>query len=115
MSVTAGSTTRARAIVALILGYFVVLVYATATGNRGAAIVAELGFGTIAIAVGAMLYGQRSGQRSALAVAAGCLVAGGLLTFVAVLTRSAAVDALSSLLVFLGVGGYVYAVWSRSA
>ncbi|PCR92322.1 hypothetical protein [Natrinema ejinorense] len=111
MDVTAGSTARSRAITALIVGYFVVIAYATITNDPLAATVAELGFGVIAIAVGAMLYGQRREPRSVLAVAAGCLVAGGVFTFGAVVTRSAALNALSSLLVFLGVGCYVYALW----
>ncbi|WP_226481228.1 hypothetical protein [Natrinema amylolyticum] len=111
MDLTAGSTARSRAITALILGYFAVLAYATITNDPLAATVTEIGFGIIAIAVGAMLYEQRSASRSVLTVAAGCLVAGGVLTFGAVLTRSAAVNALSSLLVFLGVGCYIYAVW----
>lgn len=111
MNATAGSTARSRAIVALILGYFVVLVYATIANDPLAAIVAELGFGVIAIAVGAMLYEQTANPRSALAADAACLVAGGVLTFAAVLTRAAAIDLLSSLFVFLGVGCYVYAVW----
>lgn len=111
MDLTAGSTVRSRAVTAMILGYFAVLAYATITNDPLAATVTEFGFGIIAIAVGAMLFDQRSESRSALTVAAGCLVAGGVLTFIAVLTRSAAADGLSSVLVFLGVGCYVYAIW----
>ena len=112
MNATAGSTARSRAIVALILGYFVVLAYATATNDPLAATVAALGFGVIAIAVGALLYEQAADPGPALLAAAGSLVAGGLLGLVAVLVGSPAVDGLSSLLVFFGVGCYVYALWS---
>ncbi|QLK24995.1 hypothetical protein HYG81_12875 [Natrinema zhouii] len=111
MNATPRSMGRSRAIVALILGYFVVLAYATIANDPLAATVAELGFGVIAITVGAMLYEQATDPRSALAAAAGCLVAGGVLTFAAVLTRMATIDLLSSLFVFLGVGCYVYALW----
>ncbi|QCS43658.1 hypothetical protein [Natrinema versiforme] len=114
MNATAGSTARSRAIVALILGYFALLAYATVTNDPLALTVAAFGFGIIAIAVGALLYQQVTDPGPALLVAAGSLVAGGLLQFVAVLAASAVADGLSSLLVFLGVGCYVYAVWSRS-
>ncbi|SER61347.1 hypothetical protein [Natrinema salaciae] len=115
MNATAGPTARSRAIVALILGYFAVLAYATVTNDPLALTVAALGFGVVAIAVGALLYVQAADPGPALLAAAGSLVAGGLLQFVAVLGRSAVADGLSSLLVLLGVGCYVYAVWSRSA
>jgi len=111
MDLSAGSTARSRAISALLLGYFLVLGYATITNDPLAATVAKLGFGGIAIAVGTMLYGQRAASRTVLTVAAACLVAGGVLTFGAVSTQSTAVDGLSSLLVFLGIGCYGYAVW----
>ncbi|AGB32990.1 hypothetical protein Natpe_3200 [Natrinema pellirubrum DSM 15624] len=113
MDLTAGSPARSRAVTAMIVSYFAVLAYATATNDPRAVTLTELGFGVIAIAVGTMLYGQRSttGLRSVLTVGAGSLVAGGVLNFGAVLTRSSAVETLSSLLVFLGVGCYVYAVW----
>jgi hypothetical protein len=111
MDVSAGSTARSRAITGLILGYFVVLAYATITNDPLAATVVELGFGVIAIAVGAMLYQQAPKLRSVLTAGAGCLIGGGVLAFVAALTASAAVDGLSSLLVFAGVGCYAYAIW----
>ncbi|ELZ25130.1 hypothetical protein [Natrinema limicola] len=114
MDVTAGSTARSRAISALILGYFVVLVYATIANDPLAAAVAEVGFGVIAIAVGTMLYDGATDWRSAQTVAAVCLVAGGLLAFGSVLTGMAAIDLLSSVLVVLGVGSYIYAVWSAT-
>ena len=114
MDVTAGSTARSRVISALILGYFVVLIYATIANDPLAAAVAEVGFGVIAIAVGAMLYDSAAGWRSAQTLAAGCLVAGGILAFGSVLTGVAAVDLLSSVLVVLGVGSYVYAVWTAT-
>lgn len=114
MNATDGSTTRSRAIVALILGYFAILAYATIANDPLAATVAALGFGVIAIAVGALLYDRVRDPGPALLAAAGCLVAGGLVQFVAVLAGSPVADGLSSLLVFLGVGAYVYAVWFRS-
>lgn len=97
----------------MIVSYFAVFAYATVTSDPRAVTLTELGFGVIAVAVGAMLYGQRSGSGSAsvLTVGAGSLVAGGALNVAAVLTRSGAVDTLSSMLVLLGVGCYVYAVW----
>ncbi|ELY73133.1 hypothetical protein [Natrinema pallidum] len=111
MELTAGPTTRSRAVTGLILGYFAVFAYATITNDPLAATVTQLGFGIVAIAVGAMLYGQRSAPWAALTAAAGCLVAGGVLTVGAVLTQSAVVDGLSSLLVLLGLGCYGYAIW----
>ncbi|ELY70898.1 hypothetical protein [Natrinema versiforme] len=114
MNATAGSTARSRAIVALILGYFVVVAYATVTNDPLALTVAAFGFGGIAIAVGAVLYQQAADPGPALLAAAGSLVAGGLLQFVAVLAASPIADGLASMLVFLGVGCYVVAVWSRS-
>ncbi|WP_408959442.1 hypothetical protein [Natrinema sp. 74] len=111
MELTAGSTARSRAITGLIVGYFAVLAYATIANDPLAATLAEVGFGSIAIAVGTMLYGHRSAARSALTVAAGCLIAGGVSAFAVVLTRSVAVNALSSLLVFLGIACYGSAVW----
>ncbi|WP_254763147.1 hypothetical protein [Natrinema marinum] len=106
----AGRETRARAIVALIVGYFAVLAYATIAADPLAATVAEVGFGVIAMAVGATLYDRAEGTRSALVAAAVCLVIGGALSIVAVLADVTAVDSLSSLLVFAGVGCYGYAV-----
>ncbi len=103
--------TRARVIAALIVGYFVVLAYATVANDPLATTVAELGFGVIAIAVGASLYDRAEGARSALTAAAVALVVGGVLAVVAVLGDVAAVDSLSSLFVFFGVGCYGYAVW----
>ena len=114
MDAAAGSVTRSRAISALILGYFVVLVYATITTDPLAAVVAEVGFGAIAIAVGAMLYDSAAAWRSAQTLSAGCLVAGGTLAFGSVITGLAVVDLLSSVLVVLGVGSYIYAVWSAT-
>lgn len=102
---------RSRVIVGLIVAYFVVMAYATSTNNPLAATVGALGFGVIAIAVGATLYERGRRPRSALTVAAGCLVGGGLLQLAAVLTGAATLDLLSSLLVFLGVGSYGYAIW----
>ncbi|MFA9501948.1 hypothetical protein ACERIM_04100 [Natrinema sp. H-ect1] len=111
MDLTAGSPARSRAVTAMILSYFAVFAYATATNDPRAVTLTEFGFGIIAIAVGAMLYGQRSRSEPVLTLGAGSLVAGGLLNVVALLTHSSAADTLSSLLVFLGVGCYVYAVW----
>jgi len=113
MDLSVGSPARSRAVTAMIASYFVVFAYATVTNDPRAVTLTELGFGVIAIAVGTMLYGQRStaGPRSVLTVGAGSLVAGGALNIAAVLARSSAAETLSSLLVFLGVGCYVYAVW----
>ncbi|WP_254522815.1 hypothetical protein [Natrinema caseinilyticum] len=105
---------RSRVIVGLIIAYFVVVAYATSTNDPLAATVGALGFGVIAIAVGATVY-ERGGRISSVrTVAAGSLVGGGLLQLGAVVTGAAVLDLLSSLLVFLGVGAYGYAIWRRN-
>ncbi|QLG50298.1 hypothetical protein [Natrinema halophilum] len=111
MNATLDPETRSRVIVGLIVGYFVVVAYTSITNDPLAATVAALGFGSIAIVVGVALYDRGEKSNRTLSVAAACFVGGGLLQFVAVITGAALVDFLSSLLVFLGVGCYAYAIW----
>lgn len=107
-----------RAIVVGIVGYFALLGYAQVSGSVYASVAATVVFGAIAVGVGVVLYhGTDAADRTpAVLGAAGCLVGGGLLQFAFLATAFLgppvlAFDQLSSLLVFVGIGLYVYATW----
>ncbi|QFU82891.1 hypothetical protein [Natronorubrum aibiense] len=93
--------------------YFAVLAYAQFTADPLAAFAAEFVFGVIAVGVGTVLYLQAGHERglSAIVGAAACLVVGGLLQFAFLVTAAPAIGQLSSIVVFVGIGLYIYAVW----
>ena len=103
-----------RGIFLAVIFYFALLLYGQITGEPLASHAAEFVFAVIAIAVGTILYLQRDGARNGTAVlgAAVCLLVGGVLQLTFLFTRVPSLDQLSSLLVFVGIGFYIYAVWN---
>ena len=103
-----------RAIFLAVVFYFVLLLYGRIAGEPLATYAAEFVFGAIAIGVGTVLALQVRGGRGprVLLGAAACLVVGGALQFAALFTRVPSLEQGSSLLVFLGIGLYLYAVWN---
>jgi hypothetical protein len=94
-----------------VLFYFALFIYATATGDPLAAYAMEFVFAIIAIGIGVILYGEADGEFSAVMGAAVCLISGGVLQFAALFTQLAVFDLAASLLVFVGIGLYIYVVW----
>ncbi|NGM69688.1 hypothetical protein G6M89_11830 [Natronolimnobius sp. AArcel1] len=101
-----------RAVFVALLIYFGLLGYAVVGNQPLALLVAEIVFGLIAIGIGTLLFQQARDVRSLLAVAGGCLIAGGLLQFGYLLTARGLLNDISSFVVFIGVGLYIYAVFS---
>lgn len=103
-----------RAIFFGIVFYFALLVYAQVAAEPLATFAAEFVFGVIAIGVGTILYLQTDARRGPWTIlgAAVCLVAGGMLQFALLFTRIPTLDTASSLLVFVGIGLYIYTVWN---
>lgn len=107
-----GSATISRAVFLAVALYFALLAYGTIANEPLAAYAAEFVFGAIAVGLGAVLS-LRWGRRSSTVLgAAVCLVVGGALQFAYLFSRSATLDTLSSLVVFAGVGLYIYAAWT---
>ena len=102
-----------RAIFSGIILYFALLLYAQATGDPLAAFASEFVFGVIAIGVGTILYLQANTDRGSWVIpgAAVCLVLGGMFQFAFLFTRIPMLDQVSSIVVFVGIGLYIYAVW----
>jgi hypothetical protein len=94
-----------------VLFYFALFVYASISGEPLAVLAMEFVFGVIAVGIGAVLYGEADGEFSAVMGAAVCLVAGGVLQFGALFTGQPVFDLAASLLVFVGIGLYVYVAW----
>ena len=107
------SATIYRGIFLAVVFYFVLLVYGQITAEPLATYVAEFVFGVIAIGVGTILFLQREARVAPRAIvgAAACLIVGGVLQLTFLFTRVPSLDQASSLVVFAGVGLYIYAVW----
>lgn len=99
-----------RAIFLAVVLYFALIAYAAFAPDPIAAVAAEFVFGAIAVGVGIVLYAQSDGTPTVILGAAVCLVAGGALQFAYLFTRDVRLDDGSSLVVFVGVGLYLYAV-----
>ncbi|WP_339104571.1 hypothetical protein [Haloterrigena salinisoli] len=102
-----------RGIFLAVVFYFVLLLYGQVAAEPLATYAAEFVFGVIAIGVGTVLFLQREATRASRATvgAAACLVAGGVLQLTFLFTRVPSLDQASSLVVFAGIGLYIYAVW----
>ncbi|AEH38632.1 hypothetical protein [Halopiger xanaduensis] len=106
------SATISRAVFLAVALYFALVAYGTIANEPLATYAAAFVFGAIALGLGAILY-LRWGRRSSTVLAAAvCLAVGGVLQFAYLFSQSAALDSLSSLVVFAGVGLYVYAAWT---
>lgn len=99
-----------RAIFLAVVLYFALVAYGSVANDPDATLAAKFVFGVIAVAVGVVLYVQSEGAPSVVLGAAVCLVAGGVLQFVFLVSSSPLLDNASSLAVFAGVGLYIYAV-----
>ncbi|WP_121742209.1 hypothetical protein [Natronorubrum halophilum] len=95
-----------------IVFYFALLVYAMTANEPLAMYAAEFVFGVIAVGVGTVLYLQydTNGGSTAILGAAVCLVIGGMLQFAHLFTRIPILDEASSLVVFVGIGLYIYTI-----
>jgi len=95
-----------------VIFYFALLLYGQATGDTLALLASEFVFGVIAVGVGTVLFFQPDTDDSrTLLGAAACLIVGGALQFAYLFTRIPSLDAASSLVVFVGIGLYIYEVW----
>ena len=101
-----------RTIVFGVIAYFAVLGFAMITGDPIAFLVANALFGILAIGVGAVLYRQSSRELDPLTAAATCLVTGGVVQLLWLVTAIPELNAVASLTVFAGVALYVASVWS---
>ncbi|OVE85201.1 hypothetical protein B2G88_09190 [Natronolimnobius baerhuensis] len=102
-----------RGVFAALLVYFMLIGYAAVANQPLALLAAEIMFGLIAIGVGFVLYQQAPARESTspLVIAAGCLIAGGVLQFGYLLTALGVLNDISSYAVFIGVGLYIYAMF----
>jgi len=101
-----------------IVVYFGLFAIGTAGGIPIAVLLAETIFGAIALGLGVVLFQQTDGERSLLFGAAVALVVGGIAQFGFLIAQFAglpevtvALQQLSSLGVFAGIGLYVYVIW----
>ncbi|MCU4741956.1 Ycf66 family protein [Halobacteria archaeon AArc-m2/3/4] len=105
------SETVQRAMVAGVILYFAVFIYASMTGDPTARISADILFGIIALGVGTLLIIESPRELSPIVAAGSCLAAGGVAQLGWVLTRDPLLDLVAALAVFVGVALYVYVVW----
>ena len=98
-----------RTLVVAIVSYFVVFGYSMVAGDWTAYLVAQALFGLIAIGLGGLIYVHSPVEALALRTGAACLIVGGVAQFGWILTGRAELDAAAFILVFLGIGLYVYA------
>ncbi|WP_290817188.1 hypothetical protein [Halovivax sp.] len=110
-----------RAIFVSIVIYFALFGVAAVTGNPAAYLTAQVLFGAIAVGIGATLYAYTDPDQLVLRTGAGCFVMGGLAQFGWLAAQFGVLEAwgpgfwtASSVLVFVGIGCYVYAAWVRS-
>lgn len=96
------------ALIGSIFGYVVMLLYGTATGDPVAVLTADVLFGILAIAIGAVLYWAAESRTDPVRAAGASFVTGGLAQFLALLLDDIALDLLATLAVLSGVGLYVY-------
>ncbi|MDG5817554.1 hypothetical protein [Natronococcus sp. A-GB7] len=101
-----------RLIVYGILFYFALFAYATLAEDALAMVATEFAFGVIAIGIGAILYREADEPTSVVTGAAVCLIAGGILQFAHLASGLVIVDLASTLLVYAGIGLYIYAAWN---
>ncbi|AGB36502.1 hypothetical protein [Natronococcus occultus] len=106
------SASMRRLIVYGILLYFALFAYATFAEDALAMLATEFAFGVIAVGIGAILYGEAEKTRSVVMAAAVCLIAGGVLQFAHLASGLVVVDLASTLLVYAGIGCYIYAAWN---
>ncbi|MFC4436818.1 MULTISPECIES: hypothetical protein [Natrialbaceae] len=105
------SESARRLIVYGVIFYFSLFLYATIADDPTAMYATEFVFGAIAIGIGAILFREAEMELSVVMGAAVCLVSGGLLQFAYLFTRLLVFDLATSLLVFTGIGLYIYAAW----
>lgn len=101
-----------RAIVVGILFYFGFLVVGSIADQPALVLAAQVIFGLIAIGIGALLFARSSTVSPLVRGAAAALVLGGVAQFFWLATGDTRFDLLASALVFLGVGGYLVAIWT---
>lgn len=100
-----------RWILGAIVAYFVVLGYGIVANDPLAQLIAYALFGVIAVGIGVGLLAQ--GPTEPIGAAGACFISGGIAQFAWLLTGMAALEALSTVGVFAGIGLYVYATRYR--
>ncbi|GAB3018858.1 hypothetical protein [Natronobiforma cellulositropha] len=100
-----------QAIVASILLYFALIIYAGTANDVTARIAADILFGLVAIGIGGLLFRGSRQDFSALTAAGLCLVVGGLAQLAWVALDDVVLDLASTVAVFTGVLLYIYAIW----
>ncbi|ELY89556.1 hypothetical protein C483_13558 [Natrialba hulunbeirensis JCM 10989] len=101
-----------RAIFLGVILYFALVVYSATTGDVIVSLASEFVFGAIAIGVGVVLFDLADGELSAALGGAVFLIGGGIAQFGALFTQSPTLNQMSSLLVFVGIGLYLYVTWT---
>ncbi|GAB7018367.1 hypothetical protein [Halostagnicola bangensis] len=101
-----------RAIVIGVGLYFALLVVGQVLNVALAILAAQVVFGLIAITIGSLLYTQSANPTATIAGASGALIGGGLAQFLWLATGEQVFNLLASILVFLGIGLYIYLVWT---
>ena len=110
--------TLKRIALAGVVVYFATWILAQSTGDPIMFVLSEILFGAIALGLGGLIYVEAGTDDVARLLAGGCLAAGGVLQlgFIALILVGVAIGLLSvaaSILVFAGIGAYIYAIWSE--
>ncbi|WP_312909258.1 hypothetical protein [Natronosalvus caseinilyticus] len=108
------SDTVQRAIVVGIVLYFALFFYAEVADVFVVRRAANAVFGFVALGVGAVFLSNARETFSPLGGAGVCLVVGGIAQLVAVVVVDILIDSIASIAVFVGIGLYVYAIWTAS-
>ncbi|MFP9191998.1 hypothetical protein [Natronosalvus vescus] len=108
------SETVQRAIVFGIILYFVLFLYGEFANDIYARIAANIVFGFVALGVGGVLFSAAEKPFSPLGGSGICLIVGGIAQLIAVVLVDILIDAIASIAVFVGIGLYVFAVWTDS-
>lgn len=96
-----------RWLLGAIVAYFGLLGYAVLADELLAQLLAYALFGVIAVAIGTVLLARE--PASPIGAAGACFVSGGIAQFVWLLTGIPALEAVSTIGVFAGIGLYIYA------
>ncbi|MFP8956280.1 hypothetical protein ACLI4Y_06090 [Natrialbaceae archaeon A-CW3] len=103
-----------RAIIFGIVLYFALFLYGQFTDDIYALIAANLVFGLVALGVGGVLFSAADKPFSPLGGSGICLITGGIAQLVFLVVGDILIDAVASIAVFVGIGLYVFAVWTES-
>ena len=106
-----GSERARRWVLGAVVAYFVVLGYGIVADDPLAQLIAYALFGLIAVGIGVALLAR--GRASPIGAAGASFASGGIAQFAWIATGEPALEALSTVGVFAGIGIYVYATRYR--